>query len=87
VHEPRLTTPKTALSIEALQVRLEVYMEPLYATISGCLYRLLHQLSANTATACIRMDGYVQQESVDPSIPSQVGETDQAIFKVSADES
>jgi len=87
VHEPRLSTPKTAPSIEALQVGLEVYVEPLDATISGYLYRLLHQLPANTATARIRMDGYVQQESVDAPIPGQVDETDQAIFKVSADES
>jgi hypothetical protein len=87
VCEPCLGTPETALSVEALQVRFEVHVEPFDAVIPGHLDRAPHQPFADAATTRIRMYGYVEQESMGPSIPGQIGESDEGLLEISTDES
>src|SRR5262249_9688464 len=83
--EPRVRGPKPTSHVEIPEGRVEVDMEPFHAALAGQVFRVPHEIPAESATPPIRMNGGVQEECVDTTVPGDVHETDEASRVVGTD--
>lgn len=66
---------ETTSPIEPLQVRLIIYMQPFYSSFSGNADGLFDQLLPDALPLVVRMNGRIQNKSVDAAIPGQIDKT------------
>ena len=82
-NEPRFRGSKPTSEVEFPKVRVEIDMQPFHAAFAGIAFRMSDEISADAATAPIRMNGCVQEEGMDTTVPSNVHESDEVARVVS----